>query len=425
MPAKENMQNFFGKVDRAFKRQSEEEYRVHQITNPKVSWGPTPDEMDDIVRYCDAHSTRTKALGAIWDILSGGNSKAWKQVYKTLLLVEHLLLNASPETVREIQQRLNIIKSLEDFTFKDTDGVDRGVNVRKRAETVRELAMSDDIDERRRVTADTRARFMDVARNDASGLGSNFSVKQKAMLSTSSESVAMNKPNTTTFTPQAGMTTPLPPQQSLPQPDYFMAQNQGQIQAPEHQQMGMGMGFQQPAGLGMGQPRPQQFQVVQGNTMGMRLINQSQPQYQMQTQAQTQLPMTAPMQQYGTPSATPQAQEVPLQVMPQIQLLTPEQMMSMPPEQLQAYQQQLLLQKQQMAEMIARAQISQPAVPIQPLQAQPAMPASTAPVPMAQPQVSMVTPMTQPQPQLQSSSTPTSVPAQSSQQNFSNLLSFF
>lgn len=421
MPAKENLQNFFGKVDRTFKRQSEEEYRVHQITNPKVSWGPTPDEMDDIVKYCDAHSTRTKALGTIWDILSGGNSKAWKQVYKTLLLVEHLLLNASPETVREIQQRLNILKSLEDFTFKDSDGVDRGINVRKRAETVRELAMSDDIDERRRVTAETRARFMDVARNDATGLGSNFSVKQKMMLSTSSESVTMNRPNTTAFTPQPGSVPP------LPQSNYSMPQ--GQAQAPQQQQqqmgMGMGMGFQQPAGFGMGQPRAQQFQVVQGNTMGMRLINQ--PQAQMQPQG-GQVPMAAPMQQYVTPSATPQAQEAPVQVLPQIQLLTPEQMMSMPPEQLQAYQQQLLLQKQQMAEMLARAQISQPTVPAPQVQAQQAMPVPTAPVPIAQPQAPMTTPITQPPSQLQPSSTQVSVPtqpAQPAQQNFSNLLSFF
>ncbi|KAE8305623.1 Epsin related protein [Giardia duodenalis] len=405
MPAKENMQNFFGKVDRTFKRQSEEEYRVNQITSPKVSWGPSPEDMDDIVRYCEHHSARTNVMKTIWSLLSSTNSKSWKQIYKTLLLIEHLLINASPDTVRDIQSHLNVIQTLEDFRYKDEEGVDRGINVRKRAETVRELAMSDDIDDKRRNAADTRQRYADVVQNNASGIGANFSVKQKVPIYTSSESVAMRgKGQSESFmarpadasmsmTSQPAMHTmglqdpnatisAYTSQQSMSQASMTAGMGSGA-------NMGMGMGMQRP----MGMPRPAGAIPMPANPM----------------QRMQQPPATQQM----APAAQPAA---PIQ---QLQMLTPQQMMAMSPEQLQAYQQQMIAQQQQMLAMMQQQQQQQQQPQaVMPMQTQSYQPPGSAPFPSTMPAQPVHQPTQQIQPQMQPQA-----PAQTN--NIADLMSFF
>lgn len=413
MPAKENMQNFFGKVDRTFKRQSEEEYRVNQITNPKVSWGPSTEDMDDIVRYCEHHSARTNVLKTIWSILSSANSKSWKQIYKTLLLIEHLLINASPDTVRDIQSHLNTIQALEDFRYKDEEGVDRGINVRKRAEAVRELAMSDDIDDKRRNAADTRQRYADVVHNNASGTGGNFSIKQKAPIYTSSESVAMRgkgqtesfmarqADNSMSMISQNPMTT-----MGLPEPNTtisgYSQPSMSQPSMTAGASMGMGMGAQRQ----MGMPRPAGAIPMPANPM---------QRMQQQPVAQ-QMPQMAPAPQPGAP-------------IQQLQMLTPQQMMAMSPEQLQAYQQQMMAQQQQMLAMMQQQQ-QQPQQPMQPMQpqvqqammsAQPqvqAQPYQPQAVPQAAAAYPSMAPAPQAQPQMQAKP-----PGQTN--NIADLMSFF
>lgn len=412
MPAKENMQNFFGKVDRTFKRQSEEEYRVNQITNPKVSWGPSTEDMDDIVRYCEHHSARTNVLKTIWSILSSANSKSWKQIYKTLLLIEHLLINASPDTVRDIQSHLNTIQALEDFRYKDEEGVDRGINVRKRAEAVRELAMSDDIDDKRRNAADTRQRYADVVHNNASGTGGNFSIKQKAPIYTSSESVAMRgkgqtesfmarqADNSMSMISQNPMTT-----MGLPEPNTTISgYSQPSMSQPSMTAgASMGMGAQRQ----MGMPRPAGAIPMPANPM--QRMQQQQPVAQ-------QMPQMAPAPQPGAP-------------IQQLQMLTPQQMMAMSPEQLQAYQQQMMAQQQQMLAMMQQQQ-QQPQQPMQPMQpqvqqammsAQPqvqAQPYQPQAVPQAAAAYPSMAPAPQAQPQMQAKP-----PGQTN--NIADLMSFF
>lgn len=408
MPAKENMQNFFGKVDRTFKRQSEEEYRVNQITSAKVSWGPSPEDMDDIVRYCEHHSARANVMKTIWSLLSSTNSKSWKQIYKTLLLIEHLLINASPDTVRDIQGHLNIIQTLEDFRYKDEEGVDRGINVRKRAETVRELAMSDDIDDKRRNAADTRQRYADVVQNNASGIGANFSVKQKVPIYTSSESVAMHgkgqNENFLSRLADGSMSVTshsTMPTMGLQEPNASISQ-QSMSQASMTAGMGMGMGAQRP----MGMPRPAGAIPMPANPMQrMQQPSAMQPMAQM------------------APAAQPAA---PIQ---QLQMLTPQQMMAMSSEQLQAYQQQMMAQQQQMLAMMQQQQQppqqQQAMLPMQQQQQMPAQPyqpqavlQNTASFPSAVPAPQVQQPIQQFQPPAQPAA-----PAQTN--NIADLMSFF
>lgn len=406
MPAKENMQNFFGKVDRTFKRQSEEEYRVNQITSPKVSWGPSTEDMDDIVRYCEHHSARTNVLKTIWSILSSANSKSWKQIYKTLLLIEHLLINASPDTVRDIQSHLNIIQALEDFRYKDEEGVDRGINVRKRAEAVRELAMSDDIDDKRRNAAETRQRYTDVVQNNASGTGGNFSIKQKAPIYTSSESVAMR---------------------GKAQPENFMAKQAESSMSVISQNPMNTMGLQEPNTTisGYSQPSTTQPSMAATTSMGMGMGMGAQRQMGMPRPAGA-IPMPANpmqrMQQQPVPQQMPQMAapvQQPAAPIQQLQMLTPQQMMAMSPEQLQAYQQQMMAQQQQMLAMMQQQQqppVQQPMMP-----AQPQMPAQPY-----QPQPAVTYPSMAPAPQIQQPVQPQMQPKPQGQtNNIADLMSFF
>lgn len=385
---------FFKNIDRAVKKQTPEGYRILEITNPKTSWGPTPEMCDEIVIFCEHSEGRSNSLSMIWQLLTGTNAKNWKQTYKCLLLVEHLVLNACPSCVRDIQGHLDILTSLEDFSYRDEDGTDKGVNVRKRAELVKQLATAEDIDTQRHNAYENRMRYTEVAQSNVSGLGSGFVPQPKATIMYYDESVLYTKRNTAaTFGSHASSSSSKPTQPASQQrfgiASSASATTNAQPTFDQHahksgsglrptglQSMGLSSGSQQPQ-FGMGQPA-QTFSMIPHKPAAQAPM----PSPPAQPRAAPMAPAPAPAQ---APAAAPAVAPVALPQMQLLPVLTPQQMQQMTPEQLQQYQ-QLMMQQQQMMQLMQQQLAASVAATTQPAPVPAAAPAP-APAPAAAPVV--------------------------------------
>jgi epsin len=104
-------------------------------------WGPTGPQMRTVSDLTFNYSDCTQVMEAVWerletDITSGAN---WRNIYKTLLLLDYIIRNGSERVVNEARQNSYQIKSLSAVHFVDSDGIDRGLSIRERAKHVVEL----------------------------------------------------------------------------------------------------------------------------------------------------------------------------------------------------------------------------------------------------------------------------------------------
>lgn len=129
---------------------TEEELKVVEALNPKVAWGPTTDQMDEITNLSASYDKRQRILDKIFEHLRDNSQLHWKQVYKALLLVEHMCIQGSEDCVRYFKDNVRYIAQLKDgYKFRDDDGVDKGINVRKRAEGVADMIMDENLPQKR------------------------------------------------------------------------------------------------------------------------------------------------------------------------------------------------------------------------------------------------------------------------------------
>lgn len=131
----------------------------------------------------------TAITQTLWARLSDDRGgKAWRTVYKGLLLLDYVLKNGSEQFVNDARHHSRILNgpslSLPDtvlrslglsrFHYVDTEGVDRGVSVRERANIVMEL-MHDTKrlrDERKKAKAN-RGKFSQSISNQYGGFGNS------------------------------------------------------------------------------------------------------------------------------------------------------------------------------------------------------------------------------------------------------------
>lgn len=59
-------------------------------------------------------------------------AKAWRQIYKSLLLLEYMAKNGPQRLVPELKSNGRVFTRLQKFEFVDDDGKDQGLNVRNR-----------------------------------------------------------------------------------------------------------------------------------------------------------------------------------------------------------------------------------------------------------------------------------------------------
>lgn len=98
-------------------------------------------------------------------------ARQWRQIYKSLQLLEYLIKHGSERVVDDARSHISTIKMLRSFHYIDDKGKDQGINVRNRAKEIVELLS--DVEairgERRKAKAN-RSKYTGTG-NDGMGFG--------------------------------------------------------------------------------------------------------------------------------------------------------------------------------------------------------------------------------------------------------------
>ena len=67
------------------------------------------------------------------------SAEEWRQIYKSLQLLEYLIKHGSERVIDDARGHITLLKMLRQFHFIDQNGKDQGINVRNRAKELAEL----------------------------------------------------------------------------------------------------------------------------------------------------------------------------------------------------------------------------------------------------------------------------------------------
>ena len=102
-------------------------------------------------------------------------ARQWRQIYKSLVLLEYLIKNGSERVIDDARSHLGLIKTLRNFHYIDDNAKDQGVNVRNRSKELAELLSDlDKVRQERRKAKANRNKYTGVGNDGYSGGGPSF-----------------------------------------------------------------------------------------------------------------------------------------------------------------------------------------------------------------------------------------------------------
>ncbi|XP_026186114.1 clathrin interactor 1a isoform X2 [Mastacembelus armatus] len=142
---------------------SEVESKVREATNDDP-WGPSGQLMSEIARTTFMYEQFPEVMNMLWARMLRDNKKNWRRVYKSLLLLAHLIRNGSERVVTSAREHLYDLRSLESYHFVDENGKDQGVNVRQKVKELVEFVQDDDrLREERKKAKKNRDKYIGVS----------------------------------------------------------------------------------------------------------------------------------------------------------------------------------------------------------------------------------------------------------------------
>lgn len=134
------------------------------------NWGASSTILNELARDTydyDKYSVITKIM---WDAMDG-RPAAWRQVFKSLTLLEHLLKNGADRIVEDARSRGHKLRSLYNFNYYEGT-TDRGVGVREKSKQIMEVLQDNErVREERTKARKLREKF--GGGMGMSGVGSN------------------------------------------------------------------------------------------------------------------------------------------------------------------------------------------------------------------------------------------------------------
>ncbi|KAM9376953.1 clathrin interactor 1a [Pholidichthys leucotaenia] len=142
---------------------SEVESKVREATNDDP-WGPSGQLMSEIARATFMYEQFPEVMNMLWARMLRDNKKNWRRVYKSLLLLAHLIRNGSERVVTSAREHLYDLRSLESYHFVDENGKDQGMNVRQKVKELVEFVQDDDrLREERKKAKKNRDKYVGVS----------------------------------------------------------------------------------------------------------------------------------------------------------------------------------------------------------------------------------------------------------------------
>ncbi|EPB89724.1 hypothetical protein HMPREF1544_03387 [Mucor circinelloides 1006PhL] len=114
------------------------EAKVHDATNNEA-WGASSTVMQEIAQATFNYQYFNEIMPTIYKRFTEKEAKQWRQIYKSLVLLEYLVKNGSERVVDDARSHVSMIKMMKNFHYVDEKGKDQGMNVRNRAKELAEL----------------------------------------------------------------------------------------------------------------------------------------------------------------------------------------------------------------------------------------------------------------------------------------------
>ncbi|TFY72192.1 hypothetical protein EVG20_g830 [Dentipellis fragilis] len=117
---------------------SEMEAKVREATNDDP-WGASSTLMQDIAQGTFNFQNFNEIMPCIYSQFMEKEARQWRQIYKSLQLLEYLVKNGSERVIDDARSHVSTIKMLRNFHYIDDKGKDQGINVRNRSRELVEL----------------------------------------------------------------------------------------------------------------------------------------------------------------------------------------------------------------------------------------------------------------------------------------------
>ncbi|KAL0567549.1 Epsin-3, clathrin recruitment and traffic between the Golgi and endosome [Marasmius crinis-equi] len=117
---------------------SEIEAKVREATNDDP-WGASSTLMQEIANRTFNYPDFNEIMPSIYSRFMEKEARQWRQIYKSLQLLEYLIKHGSERVVDDARAHIATIKMLRNFHYIDDKGKDQGINVRNRAKEIVEL----------------------------------------------------------------------------------------------------------------------------------------------------------------------------------------------------------------------------------------------------------------------------------------------
>ncbi|XP_068596362.1 clathrin interactor 1a [Brachionichthys hirsutus] len=142
---------------------SEVESKVREATNDDA-WGPSGQLMSEISRSTFMYEQFPEVMNMLWARMLRDNKKNWRRVYKSLLLLAHLIRNGSERVVTSSREHLYDLRSLESYHCVDENGKDQGVNVRQKVKEMVDFIQDDErLREERKKAKKNKDKYIGVS----------------------------------------------------------------------------------------------------------------------------------------------------------------------------------------------------------------------------------------------------------------------
>lgn len=121
---------------------TEMEAKVREATNNEP-WGASSTLMQQIAAGTYNYREREEIVSFIFRRFTEKAANEWRQIYKSLQLLEYLIKNGSERIIDDVRANLSLIQMLKSFHYIDSKGRDQGLNVRNRSKTLISLLNDD------------------------------------------------------------------------------------------------------------------------------------------------------------------------------------------------------------------------------------------------------------------------------------------
>ncbi|KAF9994764.1 Epsin-3, clathrin recruitment and traffic between the Golgi and endosome [Entomortierella chlamydospora] len=155
-----DIRNAIEKVTAKVMNYTEMEQKVREATS-NDPWGASGTLKQELAQATHNFQYFNEIMPAIFKRFTEKEPREWRQIYKSLVLLEYLVTHGSERVVDEARSHISTIKILRNFQYIDDNGKDEGINVRNRAKEFAEMLSSvDRIKEERKRAKANRNKYV-------------------------------------------------------------------------------------------------------------------------------------------------------------------------------------------------------------------------------------------------------------------------